>query len=130
MEMLLDESDEFGVNAGLGLIPGRVVPVPPVASDGRPQKIPHIGWGSLVLPRGRHDWRDTLLDGIERDQAVYFVHSYMALPDNPEHRVADCLYGGMPVTAVVARANVTGFQFHPEKSGDVGLGLLGRFMRL
>src|ERR1700688_4390794 len=61
MQMLLDESEEFGVSAGLGLIPGKVVQVPSVTALGLPQKIPHIGWNTLVLPEGRKNWAGTLL---------------------------------------------------------------------
>ena len=128
MQMLLDESDEFGMTAGLGLIPGRVIAVPTTSSDGRTQKIPHIGWNSLVLPRGCKNWQQSLLHGIKQGAAVYFVHSFMARPSSPEDRIADCLYGDVPVSAIIGRNNVFGCQFHPEKSGDVGLQVLKNFL--
>lgn len=128
MQMLLDESEEFGTNAGLGLIPGQVVPVPSSTIDGRPQKIPHIGWNALVLPKGRENWEGTLLQKVKPGQAVYFVHSFMANPTDPGHRIADCLYGGVPVSAAIGRGNVFGSQFHPEKSGNVGLEVLKSFV--
>jgi glutamine amidotransferase len=127
MQMLLDESEEFGTTAGLGLIAGRVVSVPPTTADGRPQKIPHIGWNALVLPDGCAGWEDTLLEEIRSGQAVYFVHSFTALPADPRHRVADCIYGGHRISAVIARDRITGCQFHPEKSGEVGLRIIRRF---
>ena len=130
MQMLLDESEEFGITAGLGLIPGGVVPVPSSTTDGHPQKIPHIGWNTLVLPQGRKNWEGTLLQDLKLGEAVYFVHSFMASPTDPNHRIADCLYGGMPVSAAIGRENVSGCQFHPEKSGEVGLKLLRRFLTL
>ncbi|MFA6314400.1 MAG: imidazole glycerol phosphate synthase subunit HisH [Sterolibacterium sp.] len=128
MQMLLDESEEFGATKGLGLIPGRVIPVPSTTIDGHPQKIPHIGWNALVLPKGRESWVDTLLHAIKPGEEVYFVHSFMAFPVDPGHRVADCLYGGMPVSAAIGRKNVFGCQFHPEKSGEVGLKVLTNFL--
>jgi glutamine amidotransferase len=128
MQMLLDESDEFGTTAGLGLIPGRVIPVPPTDLENRPQKIPHIGWNALVLPEGRQDWSDTALHDVASGEAVYFVHSFMASPADPRHRIADCRYGGVPVSAAIGRENVFGCQFHPEKSGEVGLRILKRFL--
>lgn len=128
MQMLLDESDEFGTTTGLGLIPGRVVPVPSIMADGHPQKIPHIGWNALVLPQGREDWEGTLLEKVKLGEAVYFVHSFMASPTDPGHRIADCLCGGMPVSAAIGRGNVQGCQFHPEKSGEVGLKVLKSFL--
>jgi len=128
MQMLLDESEEFGATTGLSLIPGRVVPVPSTTIDGHPQKIPHIGWNALVLPNGRESWEGTLLHAIKPGEEVYFVHSFMAFPVDPGHRVADCLYGDIPVSAAIGRENVFGCQFHPEKSGDVGLEVLKRFL--
>ena len=130
MQMLLDESDEFGTMTGLGLIPGRVIPVPSITSDGRPQKIPHVGWNALVLPQGREGWEGTLLQHVKLGEAVYFVHSFMASPTDPRHRIADCVYGGMPISAAIGRDNVQGCQFHPEKSGGVGLRVLRRFLTL
>src|SRR3989338_10516695 len=64
MQMLLEESEEFGITAGLGLIPGQVVPVPSTTTDGHPQKIPHIGWNALVVPKGRENWDGTLLQEV------------------------------------------------------------------
>lgn len=128
MQMLLDESEEFDLTSGLGLIPGRVEPVPTKTVDGHSQKIPHIGWNDLVLPLGRESWEGTILQEIKLGEAVYFVHSYMAVPSNSGHRIADCIYGGMRVAAAISRDNIFGCQFHPEKSGEVGLKILRRFL--
>jgi glutamine amidotransferase len=128
MQMLLDESEEFGLTPGLGLIAGRVIPVPRNDAQGKPHKIPHIGWSSLVVPSGREDWRGTLLNDLQQGVAVYFVHSFMADPAEPKSRVANCMYGGLPVTATVHHDNVFGCQFHPEKSGEVGLHILKNFL--
>ena len=129
MQMLMDTSEEFGDTAGLGLIAGRVVPVPERAVDDTPQKIPHIGWNGLVPGAAAVRWDGTLLEGIAAGESVYFVHSFMAQPTDDAHRLADCLYGGVPVSAVVRRQNVMGCQFHPEKSGEVGLRVLKNFLR-
>lgn len=128
MQMLLDESEEFDLTSGLGLIQGRVEPVPARTADGHSQKIPHIGWNALTLPQGHESWEGTLLQEIRPGEAVYFVHSYMAVPSNPDHRIADCIYGGMRVTAAIGRDNIFGCQFHPEKSGKTGLNILRRFL--
>jgi glutamine amidotransferase len=127
MQLLLDESEEFGVTKGLGLIPGRVVPVAPQATSGATQKIPHIGWNGLVPADGRVDWQDTLLQDNRPDETAYFVHSFMAVPADPHDRLADCIYGGHRVSAAITRDQITGCQFHPEKSGEVGLRILRRF---
>jgi len=128
MQMLLDESEEYGITAGLGLIAGRVVSVPAISSEGQPQKVPHIGWNSLQPTAGCKHWKGTLLQEVRPGAAVYFVHSFMASPVDPRHRLADCLYGGMPISAAIGRDNVFGCQFHPEKSGAVGLKILQRFL--
>ncbi|WP_295583631.1 imidazole glycerol phosphate synthase subunit HisH [uncultured Lamprocystis sp.] len=128
MQLLLDESEEFGTTIGLGLIPGKVRAIPGIASDGQSLKVPHIGWNGLH-PAEHADWSNSLLSDIRPGEAVYFVHSFMAQP-NAEHRVSDCMYGGHKVSAVVAKDNVIGCQFHPEKSGDVGLRIIKRFLKL
>ena len=130
MQMLLDESEEFGLAAGLGLIRGRVIGVPAISASGALQKIPHIGWSALVMPLGREDWKDTPLKEVGCGEAVYFVHSFMADPTDSRHRIADCLYGGQPVAAAIGRDNLFGCQFHPEKSGKVGLRVLKAFLDL
>jgi glutamine amidotransferase len=128
MQMLLDESEEFGSTTGLGLISGKVIAIPATTSAGKPHKIPHIGWSALVLPSGRANWEGTLLQKTKQGEAAYFVHSFMADPVNQNHRVADCLYGGQAVAAAIQRDNVSGCQFHPEKSGEVGLTILRQFL--
>lgn len=127
MQLLLDESEEFGITSGLGLIPGRVVNVPAQAIDGEPLKIPYIGWSALQPATDEPHWQETLLADTHRGEAVYFVHSFMAVPIVPKYRIADCIYGGNRIPAVISRGSITGCQFHPEKSGEVGLKILRRF---
>lgn len=129
MQMLMESSDEFGATSGLGLIPGRVVQIPGRTITGEPHKIPHIGWNELVHPPGWASWDGGLLDGIAPGEAVYFIHSFMAQPTDPAHRLADCLYGGIAVSASVQHGQVLGCQFHPEKSGELGLRVLKNFLR-
>ena len=130
MQLLLTESEEFGLTKGLGLIPGRVIPVPTHALNGETQKIPHIGWSSLQYSNVEKKWDGSVLHDNQPGSAVYFVHSFMAIPDLGEHRVADCIYGGHRVPAVIARNQISGCQFHPEKSGEVGLKVLRKFISL
>jgi len=127
MQLLLDESDEFGITFGLGLIPGRVIAVPVQSKSGNPQKVPHIGWNALLAPTTCVDWSGTLLQDNRPGDASYFVHSFMAVPTDPRHRIADCLYGEHRIPAAIGRDHITGCQFHPEKSGEVGLKILRRF---
>jgi glutamine amidotransferase len=127
MQLLLEESQEYGITEGLGLIPGRVVPVPGHTLLGGVQKIPHIGWSALQ-PSNKHiDWKNTLLEDNHQGEAVYFVHGYMADTQNISHRIADCLYGGHKIPAMIGKDHIIGCQFHPEKSGEVGLKILRRF---
>ncbi len=128
MQMLLDESEEFGITRGLGLVPGRVIKVPSVTNNGETQKIPHIGWSGLVPSEGRGNWTGTPLEDVAPGEAMYFVHSYMASPTDSAHRIADCIYGGVRVSAAIGRHNVFGCQMHPEKSGETGLKVLKRFL--
>jgi glutamine amidotransferase len=127
MQLLLEESDEFGVTAGLGLIPGRVIAVPNLTLLGESQKIPHIGWSALQPSNVAVSWQHTLLEDSRPGEAAYFVHSFMAVPTNSTHRIADCQYGSHKIAATIGRDNITGCQFHPEKSGEVGLKILRRF---
>jgi len=128
MQLLLDESDEFGVTVGLRLIPGRVIPVPTHTVSGERQKIPHIGWNALLPTTQTGNWHGTLLRDNRPGEAVYFVHSFMDSPTDPSDRIADCVYGGHRIAAVIGRGNIIGCQFHPEKSGEVGLKLLRNFV--
>lgn len=129
MQLLLDESDEFGLTAGLGIISGRVIAVPNLGISSSLLKIPHIGWSSLQPTSKATRWQNTILQDLHPSNATYFIHSYMAVPSNPFHSLAECLYGGHKITAVVAKDNTIGCQFHPEKSGVVGLKILNRFLK-
>jgi imidazole glycerol-phosphate synthase subunit HisH len=128
MQMLFDGSEEFGATLGLGLIPGRVVHIPATAVTGESQKIPHIGWNELMFPESSQTWPGYILGTTQPGDAVYFVHSFMAVPASISHRLADCSYGGIRISAAVQSNNVIGCQFHPEKSGEVGLAILRRFL--
>ena len=129
-QLLFDTGEEHGEHAGLGLIPGRVQAVPATAPDGRRLRIPHIGWSALSLPEGRTGWQGTQLAGVEPGASVYFVHSYMPVPADPAHRLADTDYHGVRICAAVARDNVVGCQFHPERSAAAGLSMLQTFLDL
>ncbi|MCI8608515.1 MAG: imidazole glycerol phosphate synthase subunit HisH [Firmicutes bacterium] len=124
MQLLLETGEEYGIHQGLGLIPGRVVPIKPVIP--KDYKIPHIGWNSLRFPAGKE--KNPLFQYIEEGDYVYFVHSFYAA-DCTESVIADTEYGGW-LTAAVASGNVYGCQFHPEKSGQTGLAILRAFCQL
>lgn len=126
MQMLASRSEEFGDHAGLDIIPGRVVRIPATTVAGEPLKTPHIGWADLSLAPGR---TTASAFGVSSGDSVYLVHSFHFEPAREAHRLADCDYGGRRITAAVQAGNVLGFQFHPEKSGAVGLRMLNAYMK-
>lgn len=121
MQMLFEKSYEYGEHEGLGLIPGSVRPIADVIPAD--YKIPHIGWNALHF-RGE----SPLFSYIKEGDCVYFVHSYYAA-DCEDSIIATAEYGP-ELTAAVARGNVLGCQFHPEKSGNVGLNILKAFVEM
>lgn len=129
MQLMLDESEEFGANVGLGLIPGKVVAIPAVGNDGAPHKIPHIGWNEICAPASI-SWDESILSNTLEKSSFYFVHSYTVVPDQYEHRLADCYYNGQLIAATIKFRNMYGCQFHPEKSGKAGLSILNDFLML
>jgi glutamine amidotransferase len=121
MQLLFERSFEYGAHEGLGLIRGSVKPIAPVVGGGL--KVPQIGWNALRFPAGQPG--RALFRYIDEGSFVYFVHSYAAM-DCDDSVIAYTDYGA-PLTAAVARKNVFGCQFHPEKSGEVGLNILRAF---
>ncbi len=122
MQMLFDKSFEYGKHAGLGLIPGEVVPMAGRLPAGL--KVPHIGWNALDLLKPEHP----LMKYVKPGDCVYYVHSYYATGCQA-YTLATSEYG-IDVTGAVAKDNVMGCQFHPEKSGTVGLNILRAFCEL
>lgn len=121
MQLLFDKSYEFGEHAGIGLLHGQVIPMQGTIPAGL--KIPQMGWNALLVKRSH-----PLLKNVREGDCVYFVHSYYA-SDCEDSLVATTEYG-IELTAVAANGNVMGCQFHPEKSGKVGLGILSAFAEI
>jgi imidazole glycerol phosphate synthase glutamine amidotransferase subunit len=127
MQFLFSESNEFGLHKGLDLIPGRVVPLKqPSKVVERGYKVPHIGWSELQKPSYGKDitWKDTILEDTEPGSDVFFAHSFYAIPDDQRNCVATVEYGGQEFCVVAVKDNIVAIQFHPEKSGSVGLNIL------
>ena len=120
MQLLFDRSLEYGEHAGLGLIAGTVAPLAPALSGGA--KVPHMGWNSLDIAKPD----DPLMRGVRQGDYVYYVHSFYATGCDSA-LVASSRYGGATVAGAVRRGSVCGAQFHPEKSGEIGLRILANF---
>ena len=118
MQMLFEESDEVRPCKGLGLLPGRIERIRTSL------KLPQIGWNALDILRP-----NAMTEGVQQGDYVYFVHSFMAVPAEEGDLAAVTDYGAR-VPAMVARGNLFGCQFHPEKSGKVGLEMLKNFAKL
>lgn len=122
MQLLLDMGYEYGEHSGLGLIAGEIKPISDIIPSGLP--IPHIGWNKLMLNGGKHPILKYANDG----DFVYFVHSFYAV--SPRENIIAYTEYGAELTAAVACDNVYGCQFHPEKSGSVGLSILKAFCEI
>ena len=118
MQLFFDEGDEIRVCKGLGIIKGRITRI-----EGN-VKIPHMGWNNLEIKN-----KCKILEGVKEDSYAYFVHSYLAVDMNGENINAVTMYG-TEIPAVVSQGNVFGTQFHPEKSGALGMKILENFIKL
>jgi glutamine amidotransferase len=127
LQLLFEESDEFGFHKGMGVLPGKVTRFPEAIRDSEvdePLPIPHMGWNSVEIKK-----ETPLFAGIESGSYFYFVHSYYAIPEDPQDIAAVTPYG-VEFASAVQRGNVYAVQFHPEKSQEKGLRLLRNFGRL
>ena len=118
LQLLFTESEEHGRHHGLDVIKGSV------RKFSSAMKVPHMGWNELCIPpsnkeKGISRWKNTLLENTKEKTDVYFVHSYYPVPEMEEHIVATTIYGNQEYCAVVKKDNVSGTQFHPEKSSSV-----------
>ena len=128
MQLLFEQSEEHGLHEGLGLLPGRIIRIPEKKNGIVVRKIPHVGW-NIVTQSQCSRWEGTIFEEIQEGESCYFVHSFMVVAKNKEDLLAECDYEGFSITAAVHRDNITGLQFHPEKSGRVGLQLLKNFLQ-
>lgn len=122
MQLLFEKSEENGETPGLALLPGEVIPIPKQDSQGNQYKVPHMGWNHLSFLKKSH-----LLEGLTEGY-VYFVHSYY-VHGSEDVLTATADYAGVEIPAVVSRENIYGMQFHPEKSGRLGMQLLENFTK-
>ena len=128
MQLLLNQSEEFGQFGGLGIIGGTVVRLGDTDPDGGRVKVPHIGWNELCRADCIDTWDSTVLRSLDDGEATYFVHSYAPVPKGRAVPTARINYGGHWYCAAFEEENVIGVLFHPEKSGDAGLRILRNFV--
>lgn len=126
MQLLFESSTEFGESEGLGLIKGSINSIPSTGLSGNVVKVPHIGWNELIIDNKKCK----IVKGVGFDDAVYFVHSFIAKCTDSDDLKAHCINDGLILPAIVQRGNVFGCQFHPEKSGEVGLNIFKNFLML
>lgn len=124
MQLLFEESEEFGHCLGLGLIQGSVKKLP---TDGK-VKLPFIGWSKLNQNKIR--WKNTLCENVSDNNSFYFVHSYRCIPRNDSDILSTTSHGNVEFCSSVNNKNIMGCQFHPEKSAHSGIKLLSNFLNL
>jgi imidazole glycerol-phosphate synthase subunit HisH len=145
MQLFADRSEEFGNHEGLGIVPGSVRRLPRTGPGVHRAKLPHIGWSAITprwggaataagddpahVPGGGAAWSGTLLDGLQPGVAMYFVHSYALHPDDTRAWRAGAAYGDVEFCAALETGHVSGCQFHPERSGQDGIGIYRSFAR-
>ena len=130
MQLFMSESDEFGRRPGLGVFSGSVVHLGAPRDGDRVLKVPHVGWNRVQIAADASSDRGVEILGPEDDgEPMYFVHSYVVQPDDPSVVVATTRYGDTEFCSVIARENVIGFQFHPERSGPAGLRIYANLAR-
>jgi glutamine amidotransferase len=127
MQLLLDGSEEFGLYGGLAIIKGMVrkLSMKPFTQD----KLPHIGWNTILQPRPER-WNNTIFSHVPEASDLYFVHSFSSSPENQEVILSITNFGGHQFCSALQSGSVFGCQFHPEKSGAVGLSMLKSFVAL
>lgn len=124
-ELLFDESHEHGVHKGLGLVGGKVIPIPSTdAQTGKRLSIPHMGWNLVTFPGDME-----LFEGLGEGKHFAFANSYYADISDPDTKVAYASYG-IDIASSIQKGNIFGCQFHPEKSGEDGLNVLRNFDRI
>lgn len=124
MQMLFDESEEKGITPGLGLLKGSIQKIPSTSKSKPIVKVPHVGWNDLII----NNHQSKIIKRVDSADSVYFVHSFMVNEYVDNNLIAYCSYENIKIPAIVEHNNIIGCQFHPEKSGKVGLNILNNFL--
>lgn len=127
MQIMMTEGYEFGYAKGLNLVKGKVIKFPELEKE---YKIPHIGWNKITKAKQAASWDDSICKTLKEGSSVYFVHSFLPVPDKRENILAQTIYGNYTFCSAIKKGNIYGCQFHPEKSGSVGLEIIKNFIDL
>ena len=125
MQILFDESEEFEITKGLGIISGKVVKL---TTNKKKVKLPHISWNEIEAHKSK--WDNTILDNIGQKSDMYFIHSYMAVPSDTNNILSTTNYFDHHFCSSVKKGNIYGSQFHPEKSAKEGLKIIKNFINI
>jgi glutamine amidotransferase len=126
MQLMFTESEEFGVHKGLGLISGKIIKFPNRDNQNKILKVPQIQWNQ-IYKYNTENWENSPMYNINEGEYVHFVHSYYAIPDQIESILSYSEYGGIKYASSVIKDNLLGIQFHPEKSGIIGIEIYKRW---
>lgn len=126
MQMLMENSEEFGDTKGLGLIDGKVIKLP--LENSNYEKLPHISWNEIS--KNNIDWKNTILENITQNSDTYFVHSFVVLPKYKNNILSTTEYSNYSFCSSIKKDNIYGCQFHPEKSGKIGLKIINNFIKI
>lgn len=129
MQMMLTKGFEIEETEGLNLVEGEIIKLPSTNTDRSKNKIPHVAWSKIQMPKGRF-WDKTILEYNQENQYMYFVHSYYANTFNKVDVLSETKFGDITFTSAFQKENIFGTQFHPEKSGENGLEILKTFIKL
>ena len=127
MQLLFEIGEEFGRTDGLGLVPGKVKAISGESGRGLKIRVPHIGWNEIRPVESASSWEKTVLASVHVGQAMYFNHSFLVEPTDNRCVIAASEYGSNLIPSVIKHENISGCQFHPEKSGHSGLQILKVF---
>lgn len=134
MQLLMSEGHEFGRHKGLGIIKGQVVPFDnPIDDSQKSLKVPQVGWNHIYSTKNNHTadvWKNSILEGINNNEFMYFVHSFYVKPENSEVILSKSNYGGIEFCSTLQYENISACQFHPERSGQQGLKIYTNFISL
>jgi len=131
MQLLFDESEEFGSSKGLGIVPGNIKKFRHLNKEDKHVRVPQIAWNKILKPDDtKYDWNTTVLKGVKEEEYMYFVHSYYASPVNRDHILTETNYEDLKYCSSVLKDNVFAAQFHPEKSAEEGLKIYRNWLTL